>query len=193
MSLTHCVSCCVAAALRIYYLYTVLNLVIRSSNYSKVCKYTYSLAVEILQQLINADLQSTQFLFIIIEPNCTLVAGNLPAIGPFLHRVKALDNFVVGFRSLGSCYSRSSSETKLNRNNSDSESKGADVTVSRANSFPIISQPGPVDDMRDLHKGMGYSQTVVTAQTSRPSVEIDSSHLNNGQILVTRGVDVTRD
>lgn len=135
---------------------------------------------------MEADLQSLQFVFLLLEPHLSMVAACLPYYGPLLDGGRAPESIVRSVRSILSLASRSSS------NNSKSR--------------PAVRLPSNNDSRRDIilggtaskwpHNDSRNQAHVSVGENGRrgasSSDDIELTDFESG-INVTRDVDVVRE
>lgn len=104
-------SCCIAAIIRLVYLEKSIRGVlgaeqnICSSNPSYQCLFPVLIT-------LSPVLQSRQFVFLIIEPNCSIIAACLPTYGPLFAGGRGLSSIVNSVRSVFSLRSTTSSRNR---------------------------------------------------------------------------------
>lgn len=158
--------CCVAAAVRVALINASVRAVIASQSSGFSAIY----------------LQSTQFVFVILEPQCSIIAGCLPCYGPLFAGGRAPESLIRSVRSVFSLASRGSTD-----NSTTHRSGKADVTVEgRSSSESHIELRNTTSDWLPPQQGI---QTSVNANSKDHFREapIESYGIN-----VTKAVDVTR-
>ncbi|OTA98360.1 hypothetical protein M426DRAFT_69960 [Hypoxylon sp. CI-4A] len=164
--------CCVAAAVRLALVHRVLSDVL--STGTSVCSKT--------------ALQSTQFVFLLVEPHCSIIAACLPCYGPLIDGGRAPESIVRSVRSILSIASRGSSSNG---------SKGRSAVR-----LPSVNDSQhKIATLQDNDtKWLQQSQTQVHVDAGDPSQahgassgdDIELRDLESG-INVTKGVQVVRE
>ncbi|MCJ1405150.1 hypothetical protein MMC11_008376 [Xylographa trunciseda] len=103
--------CCVAAIVRLVLINQSVRAVIdsQSSGFTAICERIPPYMLRRNKALTPADLQSKQFIFLILEPNCSIIAACLPCYGPLLAKGRSPESLVRSVRSVFSLRSRTSS------------------------------------------------------------------------------------
>ena len=126
------------------------------------------------------DVQSKQFIFMIIEPNCSIIAACLPCYGPLFAKGRSPVSLVRSVRSVFSLRSRTSS---VNR----SQSRFAEAAPRDGSS--IDSQIELKQATTDWSTAHSQGHTTSNVESRR---EEDSEGYQNGEISITKAYDVTR-
>lgn len=130
--------------------------------------------------LTPADLQSKQVIFVILEPNCSIIAGCLPCYGPLFAGGRSPASLVRSVRSMFSLHSRNSFTNR-------SQSKFTDVAPRNGSS--IDSQIELKQATRDWSTAQNQGHSISNVESGREE-EFEGSQ--NGGINVTKAYDVTR-
>ncbi|KAI1373813.1 hypothetical protein F4677DRAFT_428336 [Hypoxylon crocopeplum] len=153
--------CCVAAVVRLVFLDQSVRAVVESEN--------------------NVYLQSKQYIFLILEPNCSIIAACLPCYGPLFVGGRAPESLVRSVRSILSLGSLGSKGSNGSRNASNSNpERGVPQTDSQIE-LRIQQWPGKVQ--QDVHCIGGKLSEDVEA----------APHEQSNGISVTNGVTVERE
>lgn len=156
--------CCVAAIVRLILINQSVRAVINSQSSGFSAIY----------------LQSTQFIFVILEPNCSVIAACLPCYGPFLAKGRSPESLV---RSMKSVFSLRSRDSYTN----SSQSKSTDVAPrndSALNSQTELQQPSKNWPMAE-----NQGHNITNGEIRR---EEDLEGCQNMGISITKAYDVTR-
>lgn len=151
--------CCVAAIVRLVLLNQSIHQVIDSQGFSQVF------------------VQSKNFVFMIVEPNCSIIAACLPCYGPLFRGGRKPESLVRSIRSLFSLRSQSSTSSNSNY------FKFGEANITPQNVSATESQI-------ELKNGARS-----TANGERLSYQTDEQQGDGrkGGVNVTRGVEVIRD
>ncbi|KAI1761978.1 hypothetical protein GGR53DRAFT_503358 [Hypoxylon sp. FL1150] len=155
--------CCVAAIVRMILVSQSLDQVVQTGN----AVYT----------------QSVQFIFMILEPNCSIIAACLPCYGPLVAGGRAPESIIRSVRSVFSLRSLRSRRTGTPRKDStELEAGGA---------FRALKS----DSQRQLHEqSIDWPQAHHGAQviTTNDKGGLQAHTFDNGRINVTKHIDVDR-
>ena len=130
--------------------------------------------------LIVVDVQSKQFIFMMIEPNCSIIAACLPCYGPLFAHGRSPQSLVRSVRSVFSLRSRNSSTNRSPARSTDAAPKTDSST----------------DSQIELKQASGdwftaHNEGHVTSNVEGRGEEESEGYQNDG-INVTKGYDVTR-
>lgn len=157
--------CVIAAIVRLVLLNNAIHMVIDSSGFNQVA------------------VQWKNFIFMILEPNCSIIAACLPTYGPLFRGAWNLQSILRSVRSVFSLQSARGSSGSRSRNPTNDYSKFGDRSA-------------PHSDANSTHSQFELNQS---AKGGRAFVEIERmSHGSRDEgagvsgINVTRGVEVIR-
>lgn len=125
--------------------------------------------------------QWKNFIFMVLEPNCSIIAACLPCYGPLFKGAWNMESLVRSFRSVFSLQSRGSRDAS--RNNGNDYSKFSDK------SGPQSDANSTADSQLELNGGQKGRAFVEIERISHGSRDEES---NLDGINVTRGVQVIR-
>ena len=133
------------------------------------------------------DLQSRQYIFMMLEPNCSIIAACLPCYGPLLANGKGLSSILSSVRSV---FSIRSHGTKGSSNSKSPHHTKADYTdTARPGGVANESQVELAQASEDWLTAQGRN-TVNIERYSQGTDEERSGFQGQG-IYMTRGVNVT--
>ncbi|KAI5925014.1 hypothetical protein F4810DRAFT_662535 [Camillea tinctor] len=150
--------CCVAAIVRLVLLGQVLT--------------------RVLDAPTQVSLQSTQFIFLILEPHCSMIAACLPCLGPLFAGGRAPESIIRSVRSMLSLASRNSSQQSSkavglpSHDESQAELRQSDLAWPQS--------------QNSVHIAKADGDTIPT------HYDEDIELQNRDRINVTKGVDVVR-
>ncbi|KAI1373129.1 hypothetical protein F4677DRAFT_430333 [Hypoxylon crocopeplum] len=169
--------CCIASIVRVVFLVQLLSTVVEAKS-----------AIAI---------QSKQFVFLVIEPHCSIIAGCLPCYGPLLASIggRAPESLVrsvrsiISLRSWGSRGSRGSRGSKSRTKKGDGfQTLGPKDGESQADSQLELSNHLQWPESSHDVQVMGGSRK---SDSSKPNGHEDTANLPMEAINVTKGVDVS--
>ncbi|KAI1418753.1 hypothetical protein F5Y12DRAFT_781319 [Xylaria sp. FL1777] len=134
----------------------------------------------VLESRGNVAVQSKQFIFLILEPNCSIIAACLPCYGPLLKTGRGPESLVRSVRSMFSLQSRSSSKHSFS---AASNAKHMNSATAAESQVELRPQEWPGKPQRDVHCVGGN----LDSPTSGPQERVSSG------IYVTNGVTVQRE
>ncbi|KAI1206319.1 uncharacterized protein F4807DRAFT_439697 [Annulohypoxylon truncatum] len=170
--------CCVAAVVRLVFLDQSVRAVIKSEN--------------------NVYLQSKQYIFLILEPNCSIIAACLPCYGPLFAGGRAPESIVRSVRSIFSLRSLGSKGSAHgSRDGNGSRSKDSNRSNgSHGNGAGGVGERGePTESQIELsiQQWPGKGQQDVHCVGGKMSDDVEALSLEGQGINVTNGVTVERE
>jgi hypothetical protein len=109
--------CVLAAIVRMILLNQSIHMVLDSVSFSQVCTYPSYYYTDFPQILISyVVVQWKNFVFMILEPNCSIIAACLPCYGPLFKSGKAIESILRSVRSVFSLRSQGSGGSGIGYN-----------------------------------------------------------------------------
>ncbi|MCJ1351571.1 MAG: hypothetical protein MMC33_001555 [Icmadophila ericetorum] len=164
--------CCVAAIIRLVFLHQTLVLV--ADDQSAGFQTVY--------------LQSKQFIFMILEPNCSIIAACLPCYGPLFAGGRAPESLVRSVRSVFSIRSRGSKVSIGSQKRSQSKVTEIDQSMQKESDSESQIELSKATQQWSNSHSHGQNSVTVDSLAYRTDEELGGSK----GITTTRAVDVTR-
>ncbi|KAI0896220.1 hypothetical protein F4806DRAFT_496338 [Annulohypoxylon nitens] len=162
--------CCVAAVVRLVFLDQSVRAVIKSEN--------------------NVYLQSKQYIFLILEPNCSIIAACLPCYGPLFAGGRAPESLV---RSVRSILSLRSLGSKGSPHGSRDRKDSNRTNTSGGNGVRERAEPTESEIELRIQHWPGKGQQDVHCVGGKLSEDVEALSMEGQGISVTNGVTVERE
>jgi hypothetical protein len=141
------------------------------------------------RMLISTATQSKNFIFMILEPNCSIIAACLPCYRPLLADGRTPESVVRNARAVFSLRSWSSKGSSINRGQSQPKDSDAIVSVSNGGGESQIELTQDPEEWSDWHM-RGQNTVKVGRYPNKSDEEMGASNCQD--IRMTTEVDVSR-